>query len=173
MALPDLWLKLKEGAKTVVRLRKTVGEFCAAKLHGSSPGEGPGDSGGKVFTLVSAALRRLRDMPPGRQRLAFIGFGAFLAALLLFLVILLTVSRDGSVREAAAPETPVRIIPPEDIFLPEEPDFIPSFIPGRERREFWTGEDAAAWWQDPLRGGEEEWRNRIESVVDGILERVP
>jgi hypothetical protein len=154
MALPDLWSKLKE---------KGGGLF--------------GDLREKASVPVSAVLQRLRELPqklpPGRQKLVFIGFGALLAALLLFLVILSVLSRGGPEGEVVAPEPPARIIPPEDIFLPEEPDFVPSFIPDRERRESWTEEDAAVYWQDPLGGGEEEWRNRIESVVDGILERVP
>ncbi|MDR1618284.1 MAG: hypothetical protein LBS06_04465 [Treponema sp.] len=159
MALPDLWSKLKEGgAKAAVRFWRIAGALF-------------GDLRKKFSVPVSTALRQLRDLPAGRRRLVFAGFGAFLAALLLFLVIFLILSPGGPEGTAGAP--PVRTIPPEDIFLPEEPDFIPSFIPGRERREFWTGEDAAVYWQDPLRGGEEAWRGRIESVIDELLERVP
>ncbi|MDR1899033.1 MAG: hypothetical protein LBQ55_03395 [Treponema sp.] len=159
MALPDLWSKLKEGGAKAGALLKGLGGKAAP---------------------VSAAARELWrrsgwKLPQGGQRLVFIGFGAFLAALLLLLLILLAVPRGGSERRAEAP--PSRTIPPEDLFLPDEPDFVPSFIPGRERRESWTGEDAAAYWQDPLNGalnrGEEEWRNRIESVIDKLLEHVP
>jgi hypothetical protein len=151
MALPDLRSKLKEGGAK------------AAALFGGLKEGGP----------VSSVLRRLRELPPGGQRLAFIGFGALLAAMLLFPVILSILSRGGRDGKSGVPASPARIIPPEDIFLPEEPDFVPSFIPGRERQGSWTEEDAAAWWQDPLRGGEEAWRGRIESVIDELLERVP
>jgi hypothetical protein len=160
MALPFLRSKLKEGgAKAAVRFRRMAALFGGLRE--------------KASALVSAVSDRLRDLPPRRRRLMFIGFGAFLAALLLFFMIFAVLSLGGPDGETVAPVPPVRTIPPEDIFLPEEPDFVPSFIPGRERRESWTGEDAAAWWQDPLRRGEETWRNRIESVIDELLEHVP
>jgi hypothetical protein len=156
MALPDWWSKLGEGgAKAAARLRRMAGA-----LFGN----------GKKKDSVSGAPGGPRNLPPGWRR-AFIGLGALLAALLLFSVILLILPRSGPEGDAPAPAA--RTVPPEDIFLPEEPDFVPSFIPGRERRESWTGEDAAAYWQDPLRSGEEAWRNRIESVIDELLERVP
>ena len=65
------------------------------------------------------------------------------------------------------------IIPPDELFLPEEPDFIPGVMLERERRAVWTAEDAAPLWQDPLKNGEQEWRDRIEKTVDEILESVP
>ena len=65
------------------------------------------------------------------------------------------------------------IIPPEDLFLPEEPDFIPGVLLERERRTSWTVEDAAPYWQDPLKDGEEPWRQQIEDEIDELMERVP
>jgi hypothetical protein len=64
-------------------------------------------------------------------------------------------------------------IPPEDLFLPEEPDFLPPVILERERREAWTAEDAAPFWYNPLEEGEEEWRELVEEAIDDLLERVP
>jgi hypothetical protein len=64
-------------------------------------------------------------------------------------------------------------IPPEEIFLPEEPDFVPGVILDRERRTEWTENDAQEYWRDPLKEGEEQWREKIESEIDKYLERVP
>jgi len=64
-------------------------------------------------------------------------------------------------------------IPPEELFLPDEPDYLPGVILGREQRSSWTEEDAAEYWQDPLRHGEEQWRVNIEAAIDEFLERVP
>jgi hypothetical protein len=64
-------------------------------------------------------------------------------------------------------------VPPEEIFLPDEPDFIPSVLLGREKRTSWTSQDAAIFWQDPLKEGEERWREKIETAIDEFLERVP
>jgi hypothetical protein len=43
----------------------------------------------------------------------------------------------------------------------------------RDRRTSWTEQDAAEYWQDPLRNGEEPWREKIETAVDEFLERIP
>jgi hypothetical protein len=72
---------------------------------------------------------------------------------------------SGLVREAP--------IPPEELFLPDEPDFLPGVIPERERRSLWTAEDAEPYWYNPLERGKEEWRNRIRTVLDEFLEHVP
>ncbi len=64
-------------------------------------------------------------------------------------------------------------IPSEEIFLPEEPDFVPGVILDRERRTEWTENDAREYWRDPLKEGEEQWREKIEIEIDKYLERVP
>ena len=64
-------------------------------------------------------------------------------------------------------------IPAEELFLPDEPDFLPGVLLERERRTSWTEQDAAEYWQDPLRSGEEQWREAIETAIDEFLERVP
>jgi len=64
-------------------------------------------------------------------------------------------------------------IPAGDLFLPDEPDFIPEILLQRERRTIWTEEDAEEFWQDPLMFGEQRWRENIEAAIDELLERVP
>jgi len=64
-------------------------------------------------------------------------------------------------------------IPPDEVFLPEEPDFVPGVILEREKRVVWTEKDAMEYWQDPLKDGEEQWREKIETEIDKYLERVP
>jgi len=64
-------------------------------------------------------------------------------------------------------------IPAEDLFLPDEPDYLPGVILEREQRTSWSEQDALEHWQDPLRFGEEQWRDKIESAIDEFLERVP
>jgi hypothetical protein len=91
---------------------------------------------------------------------------------------LLTRDRPDERKPAAAPvagNAPARqgIIPPDDLFLPDEPDFIPGVMLEREQRTAWTAADAVPLWQDPLKNGEEPWRNRIEKTIDEIMESVP
>jgi len=64
-------------------------------------------------------------------------------------------------------------IPAGELFIPDEPDFIPGVLYERDRRLVWSEEDAAEHWQDPLRQGEERWRNQIEETIEELLERVP
>lgn len=93
---------------------------------------------------------------------------------------LLTVSVIISIINADREELPLEgerlrfnlAIPAEELFLPEEPDFLPGVLLERERRESWSEQDADEYWQDPLRSGEEQWRVKIEAAIDEFLERV-
>jgi hypothetical protein len=60
-----------------------------------------------------------------------------------------------------------------DLFLPEEPDFIPEIILDREPRSVWTDEDAALFWNDPLNENSDAWKNRIFKAVDDMMETIP
>jgi len=87
-------------------------------------------------------------------------------------VSLLSGGREQSPPVAASVPSAQFIIPPDELFLPEEPDFLPGVLT-QERRAVWTTQDAMPWWQDPLRGGEQVWRDLIEKTVDDIMESVP
>jgi hypothetical protein len=111
-----------------------------------------------------------------RRRVLIFGFGAFLALLFLGLLAVALLRTLGGRRQAppsaALSEAfKVQAIPPEEIFLPEEPDFLPAVILGRERRDSWTAEDARPFWVDPA--GMDRWEDRIKTVIDRYLERVP
>jgi len=95
--------------------------------------------------------------------------------LLLFITGVSLLATEKSVKPEARPASSVtaRRIPAEDLFLPDEPDFVPGVILEREKRSQWTTDDAMPWWQDPLKNGEQEWREQIEKTVDEIMESVP
>jgi len=95
--------------------------------------------------------------------------------LALFITGASLMSKDKSVKPAALPASSAmsRRIPAEDLFLPDEPDFVPGVILERKKRTQWTADDAMPWWQDPLKDGEQEWRDQIEKTVDEIMESVP
>jgi len=106
-----------------------------------------------------------------KRRLVLIGTAVF-AVLLTFSVIMSIVNRT-----AKAPQEPERpkmrvVIPADELFLPEEPDFLPGVLLDRDKRSIWSEQDAAEYWQDPLRDGEEQWREKIEAAIDELLERV-
>jgi hypothetical protein len=120
-----------------------------------------------------------RKLSGGKRRFILLGLGA-LAVLLFTLAGILLVGSGGrqrgdssgrnkaGVREGAAPQP----VPPEEILLPPEPDFVPGVLLGRDRRERWTLDDAEPHWQNPLKYGEEQWRDRIEPEIDDLMERV-
>jgi hypothetical protein len=64
-------------------------------------------------------------------------------------------------------------IPQEDFFLPDEPDFLPEVLFEQDPRTHWTSEDVRPFWRDPIDEDPEKWRERIETVIDELLEGVP
>jgi len=116
----------------------------------------------------------LAKIPADRRIILTLAIGVPII-LLLFIMGVSLMSKDKSVKPAALPASSAvsRRIPAEDLFLPDEPDFVPGVILEREKRTQWTADDAMPWWQDPLKDGEQEWRDQIEKTVDGIMESVP
>ena len=109
-----------------------------------------------------------------KQQLAIVCTVVF-AAILIFSV-LISLGRPAVEETPAAAAGRMTIfspVPAEELFLPDEPDFIPGVLLEREQRTNWTTEDAAEHWQDPLIFGEENWREKIETAIDEFLERVP
>jgi hypothetical protein len=127
--------------------------------------------------ILAAVDRLLERIPQEKRRLAVMVTAGVLATAVLLVVGLSLAARGASSEQppaSTAPPQPQRgIIPPEDLFLPFEPDFVPGVMLERERREEWTEEDAAVLWQNPLINGEQEWRDLIEETVDKIMESVP
>ncbi|MDR0464766.1 MAG: hypothetical protein LBG94_06590 [Treponema sp.] len=106
-----------------------------------------------------------------KKRLAITGTIVFAAVLTISVLISM-----GSGKESIPESESVTVypsIPAQELFLPDEPDFIPAVLLEREQRTVWNEQDATVYWQDPLRFGEEMWRERIEAAVDELLERVP
>jgi len=109
-----------------------------------------------------------------RERIILICCAAAIV-LLVLISILLMINRTRDITNAAQPASISErvIIPPEELFLSEEPDFIPGVLLDREPRTSWTAEDVIQYWQDPLKDGEEPWRQHIEKTIDELMERVP
>ena len=129
-----------------------------------------------VITRKLAALwARIQEKIPVAKRRMFIMTAAGVIAIIILIITGISLIVKGSNQDppAAASATARRgIIPPEDLFLPDEPDFIPGVILDREKRSVWTVDDVMPWWQDPSRDGEEQWRDRIERTIDELMENV-
>jgi hypothetical protein len=107
-----------------------------------------------------------------KRRIALVCTAVFV--ILLTLSVIMPMS-SGRGKKFVEPErmTIFYPIPAEELFLPDEPDFLPEVILERERRSSWTEQDVSEYWQDPLKFGEEQWREKIEAAIDVFLERVP
>ncbi|MDR0670189.1 MAG: hypothetical protein LBF95_08920 [Treponema sp.] len=125
--------------------------------------------GEKLWTLLPVSVRE--KLPWLEGRLGFILTGAALA--LLVLLVAVVAAGEPAVERPEAVVSGSLPIPPEELFLPEEPDFLPPVILEREQRDVWTTDDAEPYWYNPLEQGEEQWRERVEQVIDDLLERVP
>jgi hypothetical protein len=64
-------------------------------------------------------------------------------------------------------------IDPKDIFIPEEPDFLPPVLLEQEQKEVWLSEDASKFWTDPGEFSREFWQERITDSIDRLLETLP
>ncbi|GHV95215.1 hypothetical protein AGMMS50293_15350 [Spirochaetia bacterium] len=129
---------------------------------------------GKLGAAIKGVWEKLLERIPAEKRhivMICAGGGAALVLLVFAAASLLMQKSAGEAAPAAV--SPQVVIPPEELFLPEEPDFVPGVMLERERRTAWTAEDAAPYWQDPLKNGEEQWRQRVELAIDELLERVP
>jgi hypothetical protein len=143
----------------------------------NSAGKAVKAGGERVWDLIPRAIRAKLPWLEGKPGFVLIGLGFALSVLLAALVTALVAgagppegeSRDSGDRGLTR-DAP---IPPEELFLPDEPDFLPGVIPERERRDLWTAEDAEPYWYNPLERGGEVWRNRIRTALDELLERVP
>ncbi|MDR3191450.1 MAG: hypothetical protein LBT87_00110 [Treponema sp.] len=171
------------------KVRKEAARLSAlgAKLADSArgPAAGAGKAvkawGERLWALIPRGIRKKLPWLEGKAGFALIGLGFVLAIFLAALVRGLASHPNPGLPERAPPWnsgepdglTRDAPIPPEELFLPDEPDFLPGVIPERERRDIWTAEDAEPYWYNPLEGGEETWRNRIRSALDEFLERVP
>ena len=108
-----------------------------------------------------------------RERLILVCSLAALLIIILISIVMINNSRNSIRAESPALESNHNIIPPEELFLPEEPDFIPGILLDRGQRTSWTEDDAKIYWQDPLVYGEEPWRDQIEKSVNEIMEGIP
>jgi len=125
-----------------------------------------------------AVDEKMEKVPPRARKPVLVLAVLALVALLVALIVASLPERDPYADWAIPPpvmQLPPQqdLIPPEELFLPDEPDFVPGVMLGREQRTEWTAEDAQPWWQNPLADGEEQWRTRIERMVDEIMESVP
>jgi hypothetical protein len=129
----------------------------------------------ELFERIVAFFRDRFNKMTGdaKHRFALVCTAVFVV--LLTLSVLISIRKSTAGNQPLEPERPkINLpIPAEELFLPDEPDFLPAILLERERRTSWTEQDAVEYWLDPLRSGEEQWREKIEASIDDFLERIP
>ena len=112
-----------------------------------------------------------QDDPLARKkRLILFGLGG--AAILLFGLLITVVIVHLRPKNTDAINISAGLsIPIEEFFFPQEPDFLPGFLPERERRRFWTLDDIRQYWKPP--GNSDWWMEEIITTVDSLMDGVP
>lgn len=125
----------------------------------------------KTIVFLKDRIQKLT----GEEKRRIVLICTAVVVLALTFSVLMTMNNSNREEPSGEPERPAFFSPvsAEELFLPDEPDFVPGVLLERERRTSWTEQDAGVYWQDPLRFGEEQWREKIEAAIDDFLERVP
>ena len=112
------------------------------------------------------------DDPQARKK-RLILFGLCGVTVLLFGLLIFIIVRNVSRSDRTGTSNIASglSIPAEELFFPSEPDFLPGFLPGRERRSFWSLDDIRQYWKAP--GNSLWWMEEITSTVDNLMEGVP
>jgi hypothetical protein len=129
------------------------------------------------LTMDGGFLKGVRKILRRHFRMTVAVLGALAIILCLLVVRGVVISRRRA-QQAAPPPPPLSevfrplSIPPEELFMPGEPDFLPEVLLEREPREAWTADDALPFWTDPLED-QRVWQGRLDGAVDELLERFP
>jgi hypothetical protein len=113
----------------------------------------------------------LDRIPEDKRRMFTYSLGGLVFLLIIMIVVALAGSggRTENLQAIAAN----RGIPVDDLFYPEEPDFLPPLLLERLPGQAWAMDDLRQYWTDPGSGYEEKWREMAETVIDKLLEGVP
>jgi hypothetical protein len=135
------------------------------------------DLWGIIYDRTAGLAGRVREKFNADPKLKLISAGAILGVILVVTGIMLFLTRNSRVRRTGDSEAVAELfrteLPPEELFLDDEPDFLPDLLPERERRDEWNADDARPYWTDPGDEGTGVYEDMITTVVDGIMERLP
>jgi hypothetical protein len=120
---------------------------------------------------------RVKERFKADPRLKLIAAGAILGTVLVVLGIMLILTRNNRARRIRDSEAVAELfrmeLPPEELFLDDEPDFLPELLPERERRDAWNADDVRPYWTDPGDEGAGVYEEMMGAAVDEIMEKIP
>ena len=123
---------------------------------------------GKIDALTDRFLGRF---PAEKRRSMLFALGGLVALLLILVISVLMANFRGPKESTSVDMSAVPVIPPQELFIPGEPDFLPEFLLEREPRRSWSLEDIRPYWRSPA--DSKRWREEIKSAVDKLMEVVP
>jgi len=161
------WVKGKETAKEFLGKITEWFKAFAADMKKTCVG-----LAGQAGPLKARLLQKTASFPfPAEKKRPLIFVAGGLAALLLLIVITAAALNSRRPREGDPVTRALHHIPPEELFIPAEPDFVPDFLLERDPRHFWSIEDIRPYWRIPA--NPEFWQDVIRSAVDELMESVP
>ena len=123
----------------------------------------------RISEIPGAISSFLANLRPEKKRLVYFGLGGFFVLIILILIVSLAPGSGGTGSTSLGITSP--LIPHEEMFYPDEPDFVPQFLIEREPRQSWTMEDIRPYWVIPE--NPDFWRGEISSALDLLMEGVP
>jgi hypothetical protein len=134
---------------------------------------GLGDIGGKIGGLLTAPVNLVKKVWDHRLvRVCVILFSALAVIVPVLTIIAVNASQTAKSKAEIPPPRTTKPFEPNDIFLPEEPDFLPQALLPREPSPRWTITDAEPYWTPPSTIDANLWLERIEKTIDTLLENV-
>ncbi|MDR2194000.1 MAG: hypothetical protein LBP19_05990 [Treponema sp.] len=136
----------------------------------------------KLLTPLASVVTTLNKVLEKYKKIVTLAFGTLAAILCLLLVVLFSVNyNEKKIKMSKLSETARTSlqmidhepsISIEDIFLPDEPDYLPEVILEQEPH-IWSAEETRAYWTNPLENERINWRDTITQVVNDIMDTVP
>lgn len=133
---------------------------------------------GKIRETVFHFFQGGKALFKNKKSMLLIGIGSAACLLLIGLLSLILIMNNGRKNKAKAALELAESFKPlpieaDELFWPEEPDFVPRVQLDRKPKKAWTEADALPYWIDPNKSFERKWRERIFSVIDDMMEKVP
>jgi hypothetical protein len=122
------------------------------------------------WTVVLSIINELRKY----WKILMLAVGVVAVFLLTLVVISLINAESAKKLQSPIPVENSRLIsiPLEDIFLPDEPDFLPNAILKKQPKK-WDAQDVRPFWTNPLENDSFQWQDNIKNTVDKIMEKTP
>jgi len=110
----------------------------------------------------------LDELPAGKKKVLLASLSGFTVLLIIIIVVSSGGNNNDDIQDRFLSGF---AIPHEELFFPDEPDFVPAFLLEREPRLSWTIDDIRLYWRSPMNN--DFWRDEVRRTVDDLMDGVP